>query len=134
MDLLPTNSVQIYDDDHFYMASVLAEHIALAGLDVSYTTAQPVVAGWTDFTLEQDRIIARLNALNVPMHVNTPFSTLQSGTVLHVGHRAPNDGLFGETRDLLGEENVTLCGDALVPGTIQAAVHSGHRIRAAVAG
>ncbi len=126
--LLPTNSVQIYDDDHFYMASVLAEHIALAGLDVSYTTAQPVVSGWTDFTLEQDRIIARLNALNVPMHVNTPFSNLQSGTVLHVGHRAPNDGLFGETRDLLGEENVTLCGDALVPGTIQASVHSGHRI------
>ena len=132
--------VTIYDDDHFYMASAIAEKLRLDGADVSYATAQPVVAGWTDMTLEQDRIIERLKSLNIPLHVNTTIqnqtlansltgeTTSVKGHIIIVGHRTPNDSLFRETSALLGTENVTLCGDALVPGTIQAAVHSGHRI------
>lgn len=138
--------VTIYDDDHFYMASVLAEHLAQNGADVTFATAQPVVAGWTDFTLEQDRIIERLRGLNIPMHVNAALSnqtltdtltgqkTAIQGALVHVGHRSPNDSLFHEISQMLGSENVTLCGDALVPGTIQAAVHSGHRIARQVLG
>jgi dimethylamine/trimethylamine dehydrogenase len=132
--------ITIYDDDHFYMASALAEHLAKQGADVTYTTPQPVVAGWTDLTLEQTRIIERLRSLHIPLHVNSTLDgktltntlTLEkstiNGPVVHVGHRTPNDSLYYEIRSLIGEENVTLCGDALVPGTIQAAVHSGHRI------
>ena len=122
------------------MASAIAEKLHLVGADVSYATAQPVVAGWTDMTLEQDRIIERLKSLNIPLHVNTTIqnqtlansltgeTTHVKGHIIIVGHRTPNDSLFRETSTLLGTENVTLCGDALVPGTIQAAVHSGHRI------
>jgi dimethylamine/trimethylamine dehydrogenase len=142
----PTGPVLIYDDDHFYMASVLAERLVKNGADVTYATAQPTVSSWTDFTLEQTRIITRLRDLNIPMHVNMTLhknvltNTLTgqthavSGTVVHVGSRRSNDSLFHETSELLGTENVTLCGDALVPGTIQAAVHSGHRIARALLG
>ena len=49
--------VIVYDDDHFYMASVIAEKLALDGYKVTYVTPLASVATWTDLTLEQDKII-----------------------------------------------------------------------------
>jgi len=65
--VLPTQGVPVvvYDDDHFYMASALAEKLAVAGYQVSYVSPLPTIATWTDNTLEQDAIIDRLSSLKV---------------------------------------------------------------------
>jgi dimethylamine/trimethylamine dehydrogenase len=135
-----SGTVTVYDEDHFYMASLLVEKIADQSVQVTYATPLATVSSWTDHTLEQDRIIARLQSLGVALLVNTKIdgpnlrNTLTGetkplgATVVHVGPRRSQDNLFIQAQQLLGAENVTLCGDALVPGTIQAAVHSGHRI------
>ena len=45
--------VVIYDDDHFYMASVLAELLVSLGCRVDFVTPSTKVAEWTENTLEQ---------------------------------------------------------------------------------
>ena len=67
--------VLVYDDDHFYIASCLAEMLANAGFKVHYVTPLPTVATWTDLTLDQDRIIERMTQLNITMHPNTKLAT-----------------------------------------------------------
>ena len=132
----------VYDDDHFYMASVLAEKLTADGHEVAYVTPLPTVATWTDLTLEQARIVERLNELGVRLFVNTCLgngmyftSTLTGDSVeipedslVFVGSRTPNIGLLDEMRARLGGDGVTGIGDCIVPGTIQAAVHNGHRV------
>jgi dimethylamine/trimethylamine dehydrogenase len=61
----PTGNVLVYDDDHYYMGSVVAEQLVADGYQVSLATPHPVVASWTDYTLEQHRIQARLLELGV---------------------------------------------------------------------
>ena len=39
--------VLLYDDDNFYLASVLAEVLAGRGLEVHFATPDDVIAGWT---------------------------------------------------------------------------------------
>ena len=78
----------IYDDDHFYMASVLAEHLARLGRQVTLATPLPMIATWTDLTLEQDRIIARLTELGVRLHPNTTLNQGGSFTSTLTGARA----------------------------------------------
>ena len=132
----------VYDDDHFYMASVLAEKLKSGRHGVAYVTPLPTVATWTDMTLEQDRIVERLLGLGVRLFVNTSLrhgmsfrNTLTGERVevpgnrlVIVGSRVPNDGLLKEVRVRLGGEKVVGAGDCIVPGTIQAAVHSGHLV------
>ncbi|MCS7040751.1 MAG: FAD-dependent oxidoreductase, partial [Caldilineales bacterium] len=68
----PQGRVVIYDDDHYYMASVLAELLARQGCQVTLLTPAPMVAYWSQFTLEQARIERRLLELGValyPRHV-----------------------------------------------------------------
>ncbi|MEM9105759.1 MAG: NAD(P)-binding protein, partial [Pseudomonadota bacterium] len=70
-DAMPASTFVVYDDDHYYMASVVAEQICRLGHQAIYVTPQASVATWTDNTLEQGRIIERLQDLGVAMHVNT---------------------------------------------------------------
>jgi len=60
----------VYDDDNFYMASVVAEHLCKQSHQVIYVTPQPTVAAWTDNTLDQEHIIERLNDLGVTLYVS----------------------------------------------------------------
>lgn len=132
----------VYDDDHFYMASVIAEQLVASGYHVSYVTAMPTVSTWTDFTLEQGRIIDRLNTLGVDLLVNVslgdggrfvssltdkPVSIDYDALVL-VGARLPDNGLYMAAVDDKRLANVYRIGDCLAPGTIQAAVLGGHML------
>ncbi len=133
--------VIVYDDDHFYMASVIAEKLAHDGHRVAYVTSLPTVATWTDLTLEQGRIIERLNDLDVGLHVSTRMTggrgftstltgkaiDLTSNRLVFVGARLPNDGLYASLKARQLDCPVWIAGDCHVPGTIQAAVLSGHR-------
>lgn len=143
--------VVIYDDDHYFMASVIAEKLARDGLEVVYATPAPDAATWTHNTLEQGRIQARLLELGVTLELSSMLSriddasvdlscvysgrsrTLAHGSVVLVTMREPEDRLFQE---LAGDEaaleeagiaSVARIGDCLAPGLLAAAVHSGHR-------
>lgn len=148
LDHVQSSTFLVYDDDHFYMASVVAEHLRKHGHRVIYVTPQPTVATWTDNTLDQHRIIHRLNDLNVEFHVNTQltglhrFQNLLTGNhfeindVQHVlvGARVPCDQLFTELQAIGDIASLHLAGDAVSPGTIQSAVLSGHSVARTILG
>ena len=60
----------IYDDDHYYMGGVLAELLAQNNCEVTLVTPAPSISYWTQFTLEQDRILKRLLDLKVTLLAN----------------------------------------------------------------
>ncbi len=132
----------MYDDDNFYMASVLTEQLCKLGHQVVYVTPQPMVATWTDFTLDQHRIVERLKELDVEMLVNTQlrdnqeFENLLSGTktaftgakLVLVGARLPLNDLYTQLCKNTQLKSLEQAGDCVTPGTIQSAVLSGHTI------
>jgi dimethylamine/trimethylamine dehydrogenase len=143
--------VVIYDDDHYFMASVLAERLASEGREVTYISPAPEVATWTRNILEQGRTQSRLISLGVALELSTAISgidrqgvelscvysgrtrRLSCESLVLVTMRNPVDNLY---RSLTGEDasldeagirSVTRIGDCLAPGLIAAAVYSGHR-------
>jgi dimethylamine/trimethylamine dehydrogenase len=139
--------IVIYDDDHYYMGSILAELLAQNGCDVTLVTPAPSISYWTRFTLEQNRILKRLNALNVSMfpshfivslnpknvtiaNVLIPAETvLACDAVVMVTDRLSNDALYHELKPALEEgrlKSLRLIGDAEAPNIIAQAVFSGH--------
>ena len=132
----------IYDDDHNYMASVIAEKLLNNDHDVTYVTPLPTVSTWTQYTLEQAAIIERLKSLGIKFALNYKINQnfefvntinnkklkLNSKNIIVVGGRIPNDQLYDDCKLIESLQNVFLTGDCLVPGTIQAAVLSGHQI------
>ena len=133
--------ITVYDDDHFYMASALAEQLCLAGHQVELITPLPEIATWTGLTLEQDRIIERLVSLGASLKpnlklVNWPeyactisgsIEEIASDAVIIVGARQPSDRLFHELKDSGEIGQLSMAGDCIVPGKIQDAVYSGHK-------
>ena len=140
--------VVIFDDDHYFMASVLAEVAVSQGLEVVYVTPAPDVAHWTHNTMEQGRIQTRLLDLGVDLVLNHGIAEIgpewvelactftgrqrrvERGSVILVTMRDPKDALF---RELEGSPessaimSVTAIGDCHAPGLLAAAVYSGHR-------
>ena len=147
----PSGPVLIYDDDHYYMASVLAELLVDQGCRVTLATTAAVAAAWTDYTLEQHFIQARLLELGVEIVTkhklesidaeSTTLSCIYSGkarpvetkAVVMVTSRLPEDGLYQNLSaqpDRLAEsgvETLRRIGDCHGPATIAAAVYEGHR-------
>ena len=147
----PTGSVLIYDDDHYYMGSVIAELLAEKGCQVTLATPYGEVASWTHFTLEQHRIQARLIELGVDIIALHQLDAINAGraelscvysnkiqpiavdSVVLVTSRLPQDELFNalteEPASATAAGIVTLkaIGDCHGPATIAAAVYEGHR-------
>lgn len=143
-------SVVIFDDDRFYMASVLAELVVSAGRKVTFVTPSPVVAPWSDNTLEQERIQRRLIELGVDIVPSSQLagmshdsltlsctysgrsSEIACGQLVLVTSRVPRDTLWRELDALQAEQkdagikSITRIGDCLAPGLIAAACYSGH--------
>jgi dimethylamine/trimethylamine dehydrogenase len=139
--------VTLYDDDHFYIGSVLAELLVAKGNTVDFITPAVKVAEWTDNTLEQGVIMRRLLELGVTVHLSKApevigaheitlgciwtgrQSTQAADAVVLVTSRQPNDGLFHATRALdwagAGIRTLQLIGDAAAPGPIAWATYAG---------
>lgn len=137
----PRGQVLIYDDEHNYMAGVIAETLARAGAEVTLATPMPTLSPWLDHTLEQDRVIARLEDLGCRILCNAGLRTAQGVVrldrrdetwtcLVFVGARAPVRPFAGALLDPAPVE----IGDAHVPGLIQAAVLSGHRAARGIIG
>jgi dimethylamine/trimethylamine dehydrogenase len=141
--------VAIYDDDHFYMASVLAELLVARGCAVDFVTPAALVAEWTRNTLEQGAITRRLLQLGVRLHLNRApaaigpgelalactftgqVATLPADAVVLVTSRTPDDALYRATaaRDWRGAgiASLRVIGDAAAPGPIAWATYAGRR-------
>ena len=147
----PDGTVLIYDDDHYYMSSVIAEKLVADGNRVVVATPESVVAPWTVYTMEQHRIQARLLDLGVEIITNHQLRTISedsatlactysgrtqtvdASSVVMVVSRLPDDALYQELvaqPDRLREagiETLKRIGDCHGPATIAAAVYEGHR-------
>lgn len=140
----PQSEVLIYDADHYYMASVLAEKCTEMNCHVTYMTNASRVADWSENTLEQQRIHRQLLNKNIEIMCNQKLIRIESGNVLSqevysckenktpcktlllVTERLPNDDLYTQLIDKHPFKHFALIGDAYAPGLIAQAVHSGH--------
>ena len=148
---LPAGHVVIYDDDHYYMGSVLAELLISKGCRVSYVTPSTKISEWSVNTLEQGQIQRRILELGVEVRTSHAVVEVGAGSVtiacaytgrlseiscdgvLLVTSRLPNDVLY---TDLMaqkakwsdsGIESVKVIGDAQAPAAIAWATYAGHR-------
>ena len=142
----PEGPVVIFDDDHYYMAGALAEKLRAQGHDVTYVTPAADVSHWTHNTMEQARIQTRLMEMGVsiiPLHnvdevradavelaciYTERTHHIPCGTFIPVTMRTASDALHADLAARDGSwKSLTRIGDCLAPGTIAAAVYSGHK-------
>lgn len=143
--------IVIFDDDRFYLGSVMAESAAATGRKVVFVTTASVVAPWSENTLEQGRIQGRLIELGVeiiPSHklagfenetltIACTYSGIKRDIICDrlvlVTARLPKNDIWLDLQNVqttwrdAGVSTVTRIGDCLAPGLIAAAVHSGHK-------
>ncbi len=148
---LPTGKVMIFDDDHYYIGSLIAEQLVNNGCQVEFVSTFGIVSSWTKQTVEQYRIQGRL--LNLGVNI-TPSKNLKTfdgckvtlecvytgiedvievdGLVM-ITARTPNDQLYhkltsqSEALTKAGIKSISRIGDCLAPGTIASSIFSGHK-------
>jgi len=139
--------VLVFDYDNYYLGGVIAEHLAEQGKAVSYATPAGHASAWTFMTNELPFVYQALARRSVAIHTTTNLidfdgnrAALQNlfnatplevevDAVVIVGHREPEDALYQSLIDAAsasGSPAIQLLGDALAPGAIVHAVHSGH--------
>jgi dimethylamine/trimethylamine dehydrogenase len=143
--------VVVFDDDHFYMGSVVAEQLRAEGKEVTLVTPEGEVGKWTEFTMEQPAVQARLleqgieiishrtianiggNGVELACVYTGKQETLACKSVVLVASRVPDDALYKALTadraalDAAGIRTLARLGDCRAPGPIQAATRSGHR-------
>jgi dimethylamine/trimethylamine dehydrogenase len=134
------------------MGSLLAEKLALAGHAVTLISSESRIAPWTQYTQEQEAVLARLSKLNVACRFNLLPTGYAGGrlelacrlsgrseiiaapTLVPVTSRLPNRDLHDALAARLaagtagGIKSLHLIGDAEAPATIAHAVYAGHRL------
>ena len=147
----PGPKVLLFDDDHYYMASVIAELLSSEGYEVGIATPLPRIAAWMVHTLEHGANQKRLHEARVALLPNTVLLAVEADRVLlrdtlhqheferaadgvvMVTARLPEDGLFHELQSALaaasdpGIRSLRRVGDCFAPGIIATAVYEGHR-------
>ncbi len=148
---LPDGPTLIYDDDHYYMANVIAELLRSRHIPVTLVTPETIVSAFGAKTNEQDRIQRRLMELGVDIVTAQGLAAfdgksarleciytgkktdIEASALVCVTLRRPDDDLFHDIESLLEAnteyrpKSVTRIGDCLAPSIIAAAVYSGHR-------
>jgi len=148
---LPQGPIAIFDDDTFYLGSVLAEQIASTGRKVLFITPSPIIAPYSDNTLEQGRIQLRLIDLGVKIIPLQKLAGLSKATIttaciysdiktkydcralIPITMRLPNDPLWHDLHARksdwqdAGLNSVTRIGDCHTPSLIAMAIQAGYR-------
>ena len=141
--VVPDGPVVVYDDDHYYLGGVVAEHLRTLGLEVTLVTPANEVSTWTTHTEEQHRIQQRLLQLGIRIETGKTLSEIgrdggasleciytetlsevTAGSVVMVTSREPNDGLYTSLGPGVARTRI---GDSVAPGTIATAVYAGHQ-------
>lgn len=148
---LPEGRVVLFDDDHYYMAAVIAERIHETAASFALVTSENSVAAWGSYTAEQARSQRRLMELGVEIvtaHALAAFDdrearltcgytgrsrSLPADSLVLVTARRPNDELFHALQERLDAgaeptpQSLRRIGDCEAPAIIAAAVYAGHR-------
>lgn len=148
---VPEGPVLLFDDEAFYIGSVMAEVLRAAGREVIYVTPDDMVASWTTYTQEYRHVQKRLRSLGMQIVTGHNIRALDGdgaqlvcvysgreqrvscASVVAVTARLPNDTLQTALEALAsdwqaaGVEAVTPIGDCHAPGLIVHAVYAGHR-------
>lgn len=136
--------VVIYDFDHYYMGSCLAELLRGQGHKVTLITSANAVSAWTFMNNERSDIRNRMIELGIDVileHRVTEFAngkaqaasvyrestviSVECGSLVVVGARKPDDSLFRELNSF-DVQFLRAIGDCRAPGSIAHAVYSGH--------
>lgn len=135
----------IFDDEGYYMASVLAELVSGQGASVTFVTSAGLAGEWMTHTSEQARSQALLIEMGVQIIVSHSVSALTPegaelscvftgrkrvipcASFVPVTSREARDGLWHALQDA-GLASLWRIGDCKAPGIIAQAVHDGHRI------
>lgn len=147
----PEGPVVIFDDDHYYMGSLMAELAIASGREIHFVTPSSMVASWTENTLEQHRIQTRLMELGVKLHLSHSLASRREGqlivacgytgkeealdcaALISVTARLPNDQLYQDLKTQesdwadAGIKSLERIGDCDAPNMIAHAVYAGHR-------
>jgi len=153
MGRVPQGRALVFDDDHYYLASVLAEALVAQGVEVCFVTPENLVSAWGVMTDEQYQTQQRLVQLGVQIitaHGLDEFDgsnarlscvytdrarMVAADAVVLVTARIPTDGLYKEIAgkiesDTTGSVPVPTLdkiGDCDAPAIIAAAIYAGHR-------
>jgi dimethylamine/trimethylamine dehydrogenase len=143
--------VVVFDDEHYYMGSAIAEKLARDGCDVTLATPAAEVGSWSKFTLEWVHVQTRLAELGIgiltfrniasitpnSVALRASFSgaidLLEDVSVVMVTSARPNtalrDRLMAEKSQFadIGISSLSFIGDCVAPGPIAQAVHEGHK-------
>ena len=140
----PEGPVVIYDDDQVYLAAVIAEKLAREGQTVIFVTPASIVSPFTELTLEQAQVQARLIELGVDIRCTRHMVALSPdrmriaciftgreeevpcASAVLVTERHRESGLYEALRDRGSLKTLDLIGDAAGPALIADAVFSGH--------
>jgi dimethylamine/trimethylamine dehydrogenase len=141
----------IYDFDHYYMGSCLAELLQKRGHEVSLVTTASAVSAWTFMNNEMGNIRTRMIELGIKTvfesyltgfgdgiatlestHQGGGSNSIEGGSLVVVGIRRSNESLYQELvsdNDRLADAGINVIrsiGDCRAPGAIAHAVYSGH--------
>ena len=144
--------VLVFDDDNFYLGALVAEKLQGEGHAVTLVTTVSKVSSWTENTLEQHRIQARVLERGIEVvtahtivQIHTDqvdcacvytnrLRTLPAGSVVMVTSRRPDNQLYlalmenPEKLTSAGIRSVSAIGDCSNPSTIATAIYEGHRV------
>lgn len=150
---LPQGKTLVFDDDHYYMASVLTELLVAQGVEVCFVTPENLVSAWGVMTDEQYQTQQRLIQLGVEIITahgldefdgsNARLSCVYSNqrrkvaadAIVLVTARTPEDSLYKEIAGKIASDTpgsvptptLDKIGDCDAPAIIAAAIYAGHR-------
>ena len=150
---IPSGRAIVFDDDHYYMGSVVAEALVAAGVEVCFITPENMVSAWGIMTDEQYQTQQQLLQMGVEIitaHGLDEFNgssaqlscvytekvrEVSADALVLVTARKPVDDLYQEISEkiasgFLGDEPVPTLqkiGDCNAPAIIAAAVYAGHK-------
>ncbi len=143
---IPTGRVVLFDDDHYYMAPVIAELLVHAGANVTYVTTEGKAGSWSYYTQEQQATQRRLIELGVDIQVSMAVvgfdgksasltcvytarpRIVDADALVLVTSREPHAALYeGLLECGLAGVRIRRIGDCYQPSIIAAAVYAGHK-------
>jgi dimethylamine/trimethylamine dehydrogenase len=149
---MPEGKIVIFDDDHYYMASVLAEALLAQSNEVCIVTTENLIAAWgvnTDEQFEVQQHLLQLGVEIITAHgldkfdgTNAQLScvytervmTIAADAIVTVTAMEPIDSLYTDLAEMIDSRtdnsnspSLKKIGDCDAPAIIAAAVFAGHR-------
>jgi dimethylamine/trimethylamine dehydrogenase len=147
----PTGPTLVYDEDGYYMGSVIAEKLKAAGVQVTLCTPSEVVSEWAGKTSERWKIRTHLMRLGMAIETSQALVAFDGKTatlecqftgnkrdipissVVMVTQRTPNVALYHEILARVDGDASKLpftlkrIGDCDAPAIVAGATYAGHR-------